>query len=144
MGLEEFAEILADLKWIRQMHESFQKKHGEVIAKFVSEDVEGEEYLYMETLLDIYCKMADIGHCMEVFITPIKDTGVLSKNEAGQICYNDVPLKPMDRLEVLLKNEEFGINGWTRALVGLNDEGQYLIGIPRDVDINGVKARIRG
>lgn len=49
----------------------------------------------------------------------------------------------MDSLEILVENEEFDIHGWTRVLVGLNDDGQCLIGIPRDVSVEGVKARMR-
>lgn len=143
MTLEEFTEILADLKRIKSTLEDFQIKHGEAIFDFAAEDVSGEEYLYMEVLLDTYCKMTEIGRNIEVFTTPIKSNGTLSKGVNGQICYSGTPLKPMDRLEIYIENEEFGINGWTRVLVGLNDDGQYLIGIPRDANIEGIKARMR-
>lgn len=144
MTLEEFAEILTDLKSIKSRLNDFQQRHGETIAEFAADDVEGEEYLYMEVLLDIFCKMTDINKSVEVFTTTIKSTGTLSKSTDGLIYYNEAPLNPMDELEIFIKNEEFGINGWTRVFVGLNDSGQFLVGIPRDVDINGVKARIRG
>lgn len=144
MRLEEFADILMDLKRIKGTLEDFQVKHGETILDFAAEDVSGEMYLYMEVLMEIYCKMTEIGKAIEVFTTTIKSTGTLSKSTDGLIYYNEAPLNPMDELEIFIKNEEFGINGWTRVFVGLNDSGQFLVGIPRDVDINGVKARIRG
>ena len=94
--------------------------------------------------MEIYCKMTEIGKAIEVFTTTIKSTGILSKGTEGTILYNDEPLKPMDNLEILLDNDEFDIHGWTRVFVGLNENGQFLVGIPRDVDIDGIKARIRG
>ena len=144
MRLEEFADILMDLKRIKGTLEDFQLKHGEAILDFAAEDVSGEMYLYMEVLMEIFCKSTEIGKAIEVFTTTIKSTGILNKDAEGTILYNDEPLKPMDNLEILLDNDEFDIHGWTRVLVGLNDSGQYLVGIPRDVDINGLKARIRG
>ena len=68
MTLEEFAEILVDLKLIKSRLEDFQQKHGETIANFAADDVKGEEYLYMEVLLDIFCKITDINKSY-LFIT---------------------------------------------------------------------------
>ena len=135
-------EILKDLNILKQAHEEFDKKHGREISRFVvKRNCTEEENLLCNTLIALTTKLNEIDHAIEYLQKPVVCEGVLNRNEKNQICLNNEPLEIFTEIEVLI-HDEFH-HGWTNVIVGHLDSGSYLVGLPRDLDINGIKARMR-
>lgn len=137
-----YEEVLKDLNGITQVIEEFNEKHGKEIADFiVREHVSEEENLIINTLLSVTMKFNEIKSSVKKLQKPVKHEGLLSKNDSNQICLDNKPLPIFTELEVLIHDE---VNhGWTSTIVGSRENGSYLAGIPRDANINGMKARMR-
>lgn len=136
--------VLEDLLVVKQSHEEFLLKHGKEIREFVSKkDVAPEENLLIQVLLDIISKFTEIDHAIELLQKPIAREGILLRDAYGNICLDEVPLLLMQEVEVFVEMDKNDMNGWTRTFVGTGENGDFLVGLPRDLDIVGLRARIR-
>lgn len=138
----DYKELLKDLNIIKNTLDEFEKKHGEEIAEFISKrDISEEENLIASALASIYEKTINIRFTIDKLQAPVKREGILTKNTDGEICLNGEPLPLLTDLEVLV-HDEFN-RGWTPAFIGTGESGPFLVGVDRDTDINGIKARIK-
>ena len=137
-----YKNVLNDLNILKQYLDNFEKNHGEELANFISQrDLSEEENLIANSLASVYEKTISMRFTIEKLQAPVKKEGILTINSDGQICLNGEPLPLLTDLEVLVY-DEFN-QGWTPAFIGTGESGPFLVGVTRDTDINGMKARIK-
>jgi len=67
---------------------------------------------------------------------------VLGRSEDGEITLDGEILPLMTEVEILFHDNEMGQDVWTRCFVGGSGK-RYLVGLKKDLELNGLKARMR-
>lgn len=137
-----YEALITDLNTVVSALREFQEKHGMEIMRFSSkQDISAEENLIANSLTSIVDKMNGIRFITEKLQAPVKKEGTLSRDDEGRICLDGEPLKLLTDLEVLV-DEGFN-RGWTSSMIGMGEGGMFLVGIRKDICVDGLKARIR-
>ena len=68
--------------------------------------------------------------------------GVLIRNSAGEITFNGEVLPLIREIEVYIHDEDLKQEVWTKTFVG-GVRKKYLVGLGKDLDVTGLKARMR-
>lgn len=114
----------------------------EVLKCMRSESKTSEESLQKEFLFELMDHVYGIRHITEYMNKQIIKEGILDRNEAGEIVMDGEVLPLMAEIEVLVYDEDAGMEVWTRVFVGGSGR-RYLVGVNKDREIRGIHARIR-
>lgn len=138
-----YDEILEGLAEVKKLNKSFLQKYEVEIMKFILQDNKtAEESLKEELLFEILTKIKRVTDEIDYFGKKTLLMGVLSKNEDGIILFNNEKLPMVQTLEVYLYDYVSASYAWTKCFVSCR-EPNYLVGIDRNIEIDGLKARIR-
>lgn len=141
MDLKQLAEKMQSLK---EAGEVFLKQNEDDIVEFLrKEEITAEESLQKEILFEVLDNIHGICHVAEYMEKGVVKEGVLGRSNDGEITLGEEELPLMTELEVCLYDEDLGEKIWTRAYVG-GSEKRYLVGVKKDQELNGLKARMRG
>jgi len=139
--------LFADLQLVKEANDNFSQKHGEEILQIVEkEDMTAEESLIQEILLELSEKMERVSQIIEYLGMEITEEGMLNSDDNGTILFNGKKLPLMKEIEVYIHDEELQRNIWTRTFISISDDGEfpYLAGLDQRLEINRMRARIRG
>lgn len=140
MELKAIAEMLKELNHAGEL---FLKQHEEELNVLINKkETSAEENLQKEILLELLEHVYGIHHITEYAKRKIGRTGSLSRNEDDEILFDGEILPLMTEMEVLVYDEDFKQEIWTRTFIG-GFERKYLVGLDKNYDINGIQARIR-
>lgn len=136
--------IFTDSQEIKQANEKFlQKREEEILDLLAKEPADAEEALQQEIMSELLDKLHRINHLIRS-MEKARKNGVLSRGKDGGILFNGEPLLPLKEFEVCLCREPDGKEVWTRTFVSMALDGElpYLAGHKKDLEIDGIKARI--
>lgn len=140
MELKMYAEKIHSLKMDCDI---FLKENKEAIIEFMrKKDITAEENLEKEILFELLDAVNGICHAADYMAAEVTAEGFLGRDQNGEITFENKVLPLMSEIEVYLYDEDAGMDVWTRVFVG-GKEKRYLVGIGKDYDIIGLKARIR-
>lgn len=139
-------ELLADLEPVIQGNCVFREKYKEELKLFAEKDADMDLTFYRELLAEIILQMDEIYERYEYLRRPVTETGRLERREDGMVCMNGRSIPLMTRFEVLVLDEDLGKKVWKRTTLhkSLSGGQPVLSWIDRELDINGLPARIRG
>lgn len=142
MELRTMEEMLEKLD---RVGKEFLKLHREKIAELLrTEEISAEDSLKREMLVELVGHVDGICHIVEYMKKTEVRTGILERDENGEICFNGEVLPFMTELEVYVPDELTGNKVWTRAYVGeLEKNNKILVGLDRHKEIKNIPARIR-
>lgn len=136
--MEEMIEKLNDAG------KEFLKMHYETISKLSkTKELSAEESLKREMLVELVGYAEGICHVAEYMKKTEVRTGILGRNENGEICLNGEILPPMTELEVYVPDEFTGKDVWTRTYVIELDKKKILAGLEKTMEIKDIPVRIR-
>ena len=101
-----------------------------------------EENLRQEILCELKEHIRYIRLLTEYMRKDIVKTGIVDRNEAGEITIDGIVLPLMTELEVLVYDCDLGRDVWTRVFVG-GSRRRYLVGLDRKCNVRGIPGRIR-
>lgn len=140
MDLKQVAEKMQGLK---EAGEAFLEQYEDGLVEFLrKEDVTAEESLQKEVLFELLDNIHGIRHVAEYMAKDVCREGVIGRNGAGDITLNGEILPLMTEVEVFIYDEVLEKEVWTRAYVGGNEK-RYLVGLKKDQELDGLKARMR-
>lgn len=140
MELKMYAEKIHSLKTDCDI---FLKENKEAIIEFMrKKDITAEENLEKEILFELLDAVNGICHAADYMAAEVTAEGFLGRDQNGEITFENKVLPLMSEIEVYLYDEDAGMDVWTRVFVG-GKEKRYLVGIGKDYDIIGLKARMR-
>lgn len=141
MELRVFAEKIKELKKSCDM---FLEENEEDILKLIrKEKITAEENLQKELLFALLDAVTGVCSTIDYMKKEIVEEGTLGRNEKGEITFNEKALPLMSEIEVFVFDRELEQEVWTRVFVGGKDE-HYLVGLGKDQELAGLKARMRG
>lgn len=140
MDLKQLAEKMQGLK---SAGEAFLWENEKELVDFLrKEEITAEESLQKEILFELLDNIHGICHVAEYMEKDVVRENVLGRTSSGEITLGGEVLPLMTELEVFLYDEDLGAEVWTRAYVG-GSEKRYLVGVRRNQELNGLKARMR-
>lgn len=114
----------------------------ELSGNDLPETDEAEENLRQEILCELREHIRYVRLLTEYMKKDIVKTGIVDRNEAGEITIDGIVLPLMTELEVLVYDRDLGKNVWTRVFVG-GSRRRYLVGLDRKCNVRGIPGRIR-
>lgn len=104
---------------------------------------DSDQLFQLKELQVIMRKLADIGGSIEYLFRPVKETGILHRDENGEYrtekgyCYCNGNL-----IEVLLQDGSHEVPCWVQTKVEYDGEDYYLAGY-EEIPMEGLKVRVR-
>lgn len=140
---KSFAE---ELQEIRDAGERFlMRREDEILHFLVKTDVTAEEALRQEILSELLDKIQRVDRLIQYLEKNRIQMGRLKRNPRGKILFNADIMPPMQEFEVYVYDKEIGRAVWTRTFVSITADKEipYLVGLGRQLEIDGLIARIR-
>lgn len=140
MELKQLAEKMQGLK---EAGEAFLTQYESQIVEFLrKEEITAEESLQKEILFELLDNIHGICYVTDYMGKDVAREGILGRNEDGEIVMDGEVLPLMTEVETFLHDEDLKQDIWTRAYVGGNKR-RYLVGLKKDQELDGLKARMR-
>lgn len=142
----DMEKVLVNLQAVKQENEKFLGEYEKMVLRLArDESMTAEESLEQEMLFEIIDKMKRINQVIGYWSRKPEIEGILSRDRDGRICLNGIPIQPMEEFEVLVYDEILNQKIWTRTYVSfsLNGEKQWMAGVEKDRDVNGIRTRFR-
>lgn len=142
----EAKSFLEELQEIKNANEKLLLRRENVIIDFlVKTNVTAEEALRQEILSELLDKLQRVNHLIRYIEKDRVKMGKLKKDRSGNILFNSEIMPPLQEFEVFIYDKEMGSMIWTRTFVSMatDREPPYLVGLGRQLEINGLIARIR-
>ena len=104
---------------------------------------DSDQLFQLKELRAIMRKLADIGGSIEYLFRPVRENGILRRDENGEYrtekgyCYRSGSL-----IEVLLTEADSEKPGWVQTKVEHDGEDYYLVGYD-DIPMEGLNVRVR-
>lgn len=104
---------------------------------------DSDQLFQLKELQVIMRKLADIGGSIEYLFRPVKETGILHRDENGEYrtekgyCYRSGNL-----IEILLQDGSYEVPCWVQTKVEYDGEDYYLAGY-EEIHMEGLKVRVR-
>lgn len=132
-----------DLKQVKKANEEFYEKYGEEFVKILrDEQADAEGCLKQELLFELLDHVQGLCHMADYLDKKVAKEGKLSRSENGEILFNGERLPLMKEIEVYVYEENCRHEVWTVTYV-CGVEKPYLAGLNKEMEINGIPARIR-
>ena len=125
----------------RILQESEFSKWGELNIEYNGEDP--EEVMLWSEFSSVMMKLDDVNDSLNYLNRPIRREGRLYKNDNGRYECDGYELTSGSGVEILVYEEYEERYGWLATRIEHNGRDYYAVG-KRDLDLEGVKARIRG
>ena len=139
----ELKQVSEEMKKLQEAGEAFLKDNEEKIIDFLrKEEMTAEECLQKEILFELLDHVYGICHVAEYMKKEIVKEGGLIRNSAGEITFNGEVLPLIREIEVYIHDEDLKQEVWTKTFVG-GVRKKYLVGLGKDLDVTGLKARMR-
>ena len=140
----ELKRVAEEMKELREAFEAFLNGNEEKIVNFLrTEEMTAEESLQKEVLFELLDHVHGICHVAEYMKKEIMREGILARNGAGEITFDGEILPMVKEIEVYIRDEDLEQEVWTKTFVG-GVRKKYLVGLGKDLDVTGLKARMRG
>ena len=140
----ELKQVSKEMKKLKEVGEAFLRDNEEKIVDFLrKEEMTAEECLQKEILFELLDHVHGICYVTEYMKKEIVKEGVLVSNSAGEITFDGEILPIVREIEVYIHDEDLKQEIWTKTFVGGVRE-KYLVGLGKDLDVTGLKARMRG
>lgn len=139
----EYDRVLSSLEAVRTVNKEFLAQHEEMLMEFfLKEEKTAEESLEEEILLELTDKIARICCVIDYMKKEIVYDGNLNLDTNGNVMYGQNVLSALQEIEVYIYDEEAEKEVWTRTYVGIGSK-PYLVGLNKNIKIQGLKVRIR-
>lgn len=136
-------ELMKDLFELRKKGmEVFDKYEDQIVGFLRKEKVTAEESLQRDLLFEMYQYGNTLFDLIEYMGKEVVQEGVLDRDEKGNIRFNGKVMSLMSELEVYIADKT-DQKVWVRVFT-VGEDKIYLAGLNKDLDVNGLKARIRG
>lgn len=140
MDLKRIAE---EIMKVNDAGAEFLAENEDEIFDFIKADeMTPEENLQKELLLELLDHIYGIRHTMEYMKKDVVIEGDLGWNERGEIVLAGKVIPHMTEVEVYVYDKALEQEVWTKTFVG-GASRRYLVGLSRDLNIDGLHARIR-
>lgn len=140
MELKQLAEQMQDL--LRECNGFLDGQEKSIVEFLRKEKITAEENLQKEILFELLDNIHGVCHTADYMKKNVVKEGVLGRNEDGEIVLDGEALPLMTEIEVFLHDKESGQDIWTKVFVG-GAGRRYLIGLKKDQELSGLKARMR-
>lgn len=136
-------KMMEDLLAIKDAGRRFLDQYEDlVVREFKENPCTAEEDFQKTVLFDAVMYMTSLCDVVDYMGGDIELEGTLSWDQEGNICLDGKRLPMMTELEVLACDKRSGKDVWIRAFVGGHGT-RYLVGLGRDVNPEGLHARVR-
>ena len=141
MELKQLAEKMKDLN--EACRNVLAANEEEMITFLRKDNVTAEECLQKEILFELLDNIHGVQHMLKYMGSDVTREGLLGRDEKGEITFDGEILPLMTEVEVYAYDEELEQEIWTRGYVG-GSRKRFLVGLDRDLELIGMKARMRG
>lgn len=136
--------MLQELQEIQEKINEFLEKRRELMWEMIFQNQgEAEACLRAEIISELEEKLSRTAELIDYLGADVKTEGTLHRSPDGSLFLGERRLEPGQEIEIFIYEPLFHSDVWTRVRVSA-EEVQRLIGVGRNVDIEGVKGRIRG
>lgn len=141
MNLKLLAEKMKDVD--RECRIFLEKNEKELLDFLRREDVTAEECLQKEIVFQLLDGIHGVESNLEYVRKDVIREGILGRDKNGEITFNGEILPLMTELEVYVYDDVANQEIWTRVYVG-GRQKRYLVGLDREMNLIGMKVRMRG
>lgn len=139
----DLKQLAGKMQGLKENGEAFLTQYEEMIVEFLrKKEITAEESLQKEILFEILDNIHGLCHGIDYMEMEVRKEGVLGRSEDGEITLDGEILPLMTEVEILFHDNEMGQDVWTRCFVGGSGK-RYLVGLKKDLELNGLKARMR-
>lgn len=139
----DLKKVAADLQQVIEASEKFLSENENEMLEFIGKrELTAEECLQRQEFFDLMNHISAIRNIQEYMAKDVTKTGVLGKDEQGELTLDDEVLPLMSEVEVLAFDEFEEKEIWIKTFVG-GAEKRYLVGFEKDRELCGLTARIR-
>lgn len=136
-------KMMRDLLAIKDAGRRFLDQYEDlVVREFKENPCTAEEDFQKTVLFEAVMYMTSLCDVVDYMGGNIELEGILGWDQEGNICLDGKRLPMMTELEVFAHDKHSGKNAWIRAFVG-GYGTRYLVGLGRNVNPEGLRARIR-
>lgn len=142
----DLTSIIQDLSTVQLQNAYFMERHGEEILDFLKRDpLTADESLEQEILIELNDRVTRLDQIINYLQKKHLHFGTLSRDRDGHILFDGYQFPCMKEFEVFIPDELSGKYIWTRTYVSMSakNETPYLIGLGKQLQIDGIKARYR-